>query len=40
MHRYYKLSSDPDFGAKLVDVVNLYLNSPERTVIFSFDEEV
>ena len=26
----FKLSNDPDFEAKLVDVVGLYLNPPER----------
>ena len=35
----FKLSSDPDFEAKLVDVVGLYLNPPERAVVFSFDEK-
>lgn len=33
-----KLSNDPDFEAKLVDVVGLYLNPPQRAVVFSFDE--
>lgn len=35
----FKLSTDPDFEAKLVDVVGLYLNPPERAVVFSFDEK-
>ena len=35
----FKLSKDPDFEAKLVDVVGLYLNPPERAVVFSFDEK-
>ena len=35
----FKLSNDPDFEAKLVDVVGLYLNPPERAVVFSFDEK-
>ena len=35
----FKLSIDPDFEAKLVDVVGLYLNPPERAVVFSFDEK-
>jgi transposase len=35
----FKISSDPDFEAKLVDVVGLYLDPPERAVIFSFDEK-
>jgi transposase len=35
----FKVSNDPDFEAKLVDVVGLYLNPPERAVVFSFDEK-
>ncbi len=35
----FKLSNDPRFEAKLVDVVGLYLNPPERAVVFSFDEK-
>ena len=35
----FKLSTDPDFEAKLTDVVGLYLNPPERAVVFSFDEK-
>lgn len=35
----FKLSKDPDFETKLVDVVGLYLNPPERAVVFSFDEK-
>jgi transposase len=35
----FKLSNDPDFEKKLVDVVGLYLNPPERAVVFSFDEK-
>jgi transposase len=35
----FKLSTDPDFERKLVDVVGLYLNPPERAVVFSFDEK-
>ncbi|MGH3691315.1 MAG: IS630 family transposase [Acidimicrobiia bacterium] len=35
----FKLSGDPDFEAKLVDVVGLYLDPPERAVVFSFDEK-
>jgi transposase len=35
----FKLSNDPDFEAKLVDVIGLYLNPPERAVVFSFDEK-
>ena len=35
----FKLSNDPDFEAKLVDVVGLYMDPPERAVVFSFDEK-
>ena len=35
----FKLSNDPRFEAKLVDVVGLYLNPPTRAVVFSFDEK-
>ena len=35
----FKLSKDPDFEAKLVDVVGLYLDPPERAAVFSFDEK-
>ncbi len=35
----FKISNDPDFERKLVDVVGLYLNPPERAVVFSFDEK-
>ncbi len=35
----FKLSGDPDFEAKLVDVVGLYLHPPAKAVVFSFDEK-
>ena len=35
----FKISTDPRFEDKLVDVVGLYLNPPERAVVFSFDEK-
>jgi transposase len=35
----FKISTDPHFEEKLVDVVGLYLNPPERAVVFSFDEK-
>jgi transposase len=35
----FKISNDPDFEAKLVDVVGVYLNPPERAVVFCFDEK-
>jgi transposase len=36
----FKISSDPRFEEKLVDVVGLYLNPPQRAAVFSFDEKV
>ena len=35
----FKISNDPDFEEKLVDVVGLYMDPPERAVVFSFDEK-
>lgn len=35
----FKLSNDPDFEAKLVDVVGLYLDPPERAVVLCVDEK-
>ena len=35
----FKVSTDPRFEEKLTDVVGLYLNPPERAVVFSFDEK-
>ena len=35
----FKVSNDPRFEEKLVDVVGLYMNPPERAVVFSFDEK-
>jgi transposase len=35
----FKLSNDPLFEDKLVDVVGLYLSPPERAAVFSFDEK-
>ena len=37
--RTFKLSRDPDFEAKLLDVVGLYLNPPERALVLSADEK-
>jgi transposase len=37
--RTFKLSNDPEFVAKLVDVVGLYLNPPERALVLSADEK-
>jgi len=35
----FKLSRDPKFVEKLTDVVGLYLNPPEKAVVFSIDEK-
>ena len=35
----FKVSNDPDFEAKLVDVVGLYMSPPQRAIVFSFDEK-
>ena len=35
----FKLSNDPRFEEKLVDVVGLYLNPPDRAVVLAMDEQ-
>jgi len=35
----FKISNDPRFEEKLVDVVGLYLHPPARAAVFSFDEK-
>ena len=35
----FKVSSDPRFAEKLVDVVGMYLQPPARAVVFAFDEK-
>jgi transposase len=37
--RTYKVSRDPEFAAKVSDVVGLYLNPPEHAVVLSVDEK-
>jgi transposase len=37
--RTYKVSRDPQFAAKVEDVVGLYLNPPEHAVVLSMDEK-
>lgn len=37
--KYFKVSTDPDFESKLTDVVGLYLDPPERAVVFCVDEK-
>lgn len=39
LHRTFKLSNDPDFEPKLIDVVGLYLNPPKHAMVFSVDEK-
>lgn len=39
LHRTFKLSNDPDFESKLIDVVGLYLNPPDHAMVFSVDEK-
>jgi hypothetical protein len=35
----FKLSNDPKFEEKLVDVVGLYLNPPEKAIVLCTDEK-
>jgi len=37
--RTFKLSNDPKFEEKLVDVVGLYLNPPDKAVVLCMDEK-
>jgi transposase len=37
--RTFKLSNDPHFAEKVVDVVGLYLNPPDNAVVLSVDEK-
>ncbi len=39
LERTFKVSTDPAFLAKLQDVVGLYLDPPEKAVVFSVDEK-
>jgi transposase len=36
----FKISNDPRFEEKLIDVVGLYLDPPARAVMFSLDEKI
>ena len=38
-HRTFKVSKDPRFNEKVLDVVGLYLNPPEKAVVLSLDEK-
>lgn len=35
----FKISNDPNFEDKLIDVVGLYLNPPDNAIVLSFDEK-
>ena len=37
--RQFKLSKDPDFAAKLHDIVGLYVNPPDHVIVLSVDEK-
>src|SRR6185295_16264924 len=37
--RTFKLSKDPQFAAKVRDIVGLYLNPPEHALVLSVDEK-
>jgi transposase len=39
LSRTFKVSNDPGFVEKLLDVVGLYLNPPERALVFCFEEK-
>ena len=35
----FKISNDPDFAEKVVDIVGLYMNPPENAMVLSVDEK-
>jgi hypothetical protein len=37
--RQFKLSNDPQFAAKLHEIVGLYVNPPSHAIILSVDEK-
>jgi hypothetical protein len=37
--RSFKVSNDPDFAAKVEDIVSLYLDPPEKALVPSVDEK-
>ena len=37
--RQFKLSNDPQFAAKVRDIVGLYVNPPQHAVVLSVDEK-
>jgi transposase len=38
-HRTFKVSKDPKFDEKVLDVVGLYLNPPDKAIVLSVDEK-
>lgn len=39
LHQTFKLSNDPKFEEKLIDVVGLYMNPPDNAVVLCVDEK-
>ena len=37
--RTFKVSNDPEFAAKVRDIVGLYLDPPEKAIVLSVDEK-
>jgi hypothetical protein len=37
--RSFKISNDPDFVAKVEDIVGLYVDPPEKALVLSVDEK-
>jgi len=37
--RHFKLSNDPQFAAKLKEIVGLYINPPDHAIVLSIDEK-
>ena len=35
----FKLSNDPKFAEKVVDIIGLYLNTPDKALVLSVDEK-
>ena len=38
--RSFKISNDPDFAEKVIDVVGLYMDPPENALVLSVDEKL
>ena len=37
--RSFKISNDPDFAEKVIDVVGLYMDPPDNALVLSVDEK-